>query len=206
MKIKGNYIGVGCLLLVMGCVVPGGGGDGTDDSGGGGGSSSDMMDDSLADDGDTVDGEGEADGIPGDDSSDDASEDLPVAFRLDGVWDDNGRHVIVEQNGTTVSGMYFSQYFCDVVAGPVPVNEDPSPGANVFGTFFDFEGMLSAGEDVLPGDTITGETSFCRFGNDDDSDGLDLAAMTLTVIDHDTISGEWNTVDLSGSIHLTRQQ
>ena len=49
----------------------------------------------------------------------DDSGELPTAFRLDGVWDDNGRHVIVEQNGVEVVGNYFTERYCDLDTGPV---------------------------------------------------------------------------------------
>jgi len=181
-------------------------------AGGGGDGSMDDMNGGQSGDGDSVDGmdpgtdNGGTDDGAGGDGSDDASGDLPVAFRLDGVWLDNGRNVIVEQNGTTVSAMYFSEYLCDLNGGPVPVNEDPLPGADVESTFFNFEGTLSAGEEVLPGDIIMGQVNFCIYGNDDRVNGFALADMMLTVVDQETLTGEWFTEEFFGTLTLTRQQ
>lgn len=65
---------------------------------------------------------------------------------------------------------------------------------------------------MLPGDTITGETSICNYGRES-GNGIALAALTLTVVDENTLSGEWEfdrdgdgEPDASGSIVVTRQQ
>lgn len=179
------------LTLVAGCATSGGGGTGTGDNGDGGPPPN-------------------QNGNSDNNGSSDDSGDLPTAFRLDGVWDDNGRHTIIEQNGVEVQANYFSEYICDLDLGPVPVNEDPAPGANTATASLDFRGTLNNGEDVLPGDIITGETSICLYGS---INGIVLAHLTLTVVDENTMSGKWEAdsdgdgaTDYSGSATLTRVQ
>lgn len=187
------------LIVVAGCATSGGGGSGTGGNGDGGPPTN--QNDNEATTNDNV--------SDGPDANDD-SDDLPTAFRLDGVWDDNGRHTIIEQNGVEVQANYFSEYICDLDTGPIPVDEDPAPGANTETTFFSFGGTLNNGEDVLPGDIITGKTSICLYGS---INGIILADLTLTVVDENTMSGEWEAdsdgdgeTDYSGSATLTREQ
>jgi hypothetical protein len=206
------------LALAGACAGPGGGGQGQGDDDG---ASPNQNDNANSNGGvtnppDQNDNQGtgndnEAGDPPANDNGDDSG-DLPTAFRLDGVWDDNGRHVIIEQNGDEVAANYFSEYICDLDSGPVPVDEEPTPGSETESTFLDFRGVLSSGVDVLPGDLITGETSICLFGFDG-MRGLALGEMTLSVVDENTISGEWEydgdgdaSSVLSGSILLTREQ
>lgn len=202
------------VLALSGCAAPGGGrppsdrNDNINSNGGGGGPSGGN---DNADDPDDNGSGGNDNGTAENDNGDDSGE-LPTAFRLDGVWDDNGRHAIIEQNGDQVTANYFSEYICDTDNGPVPVDEEPEPGANTESTFFNFSGVLSSGEEVLPGDLLTGETTICLFGFDGVR-GLQVAEMTLQVIDENTISGEWEydgdgdpSTILSGSIFLTREQ
>lgn len=89
--------------------------------------------------------------------------------------------------------------------------EEPTPGAQ--STVFDFEGVLNNGEDVLPGDTITGEVTTCRFGYEFLPTGFVLAPMNLVVVDENTLAGEWafdddgdGEPDNSGLITVTRRQ
>lgn len=195
------------LTFVVGCATSGGGdGDGSaptgqdDASTNGGGTGSSDQNDDPSDDPDADNN--------GNDSDD--SDDLPVAFRLDGMWEDNGRPIVINQNGAQVVATYSFAYICDLDTGPVPLSEVPDPGANTDSTFFNFDGTLNNGEDVLPGDIITGETSICLFG---DRSGIVLADLTLTVVDENTMSGDWEIdadgdgeLDYAGSIMLTREQ
>ena len=206
------------LMVSAGCGTPGGGGGGNDgppsgeddnfNSNGGGGPSVENDNQTVEDD--DADGPNDNAADAGENDNGDDSGELPTAFRLDGVWDDNGRHAIVEQNGVEVEATYFSEYICDLDTGPVPVDEEPAPGADTESTFFDFGGTLNNGEGVLPGDVITGQTSICLYGS---TRGIVLADFTLNVVDEDALSGEWEydsdgdgEPDYAGSITLTREQ
>ena len=209
------------LIIAAGCSAPGGGGMGTGGDGGGdpsanqnentstnggGGPSGENDNQTSAND----NAGGSNDNAPDSNENDngDDSGELPTAFRLDGVWDDNGRHVIVEQNGVEVEGNYFTERYCDLENGPVD-----EPGPNTDSTFFDFSGTLNSGEDVLPGDIITGEVNTCRYGFES-GNGFVLADLTLNVVDENTMSGEWESADddgdgepdFTGSISLIRVQ
>jgi len=190
-------MGIVCFSLSLGCpATPDVGvGDETNDNGG----------DPAGDDGTTG-------GTDDDAPPDDPSGDLPVGFRLDGIWDDNGRQARIEVAEEVVA-VYVVERFCDRDNGPVPIGEEPAPGADVQNTFFDFVGTLINGEDFLPGDTITGDVNICRYGYDDGVNGWVLAPFTVTVVDENTLSGEWNydsdgdgEPEASGSLLLTRQQ
>jgi hypothetical protein len=203
------------LLAISGCAAPSGGppsdeNDNVNSNGDGGGPTGQNDNGSTLNDnaptGNDNDSGANDNGSDGNDNDD--SGELPTAFRLDGVWDDNGRHVIVEQNGVEVVGNYFTERYCDREDGPVD-----EPGSNTDATFFDFRGTLNNGEDVLPGDLITGEVNTCRWGFES-GNGFVLADLTLTVVDEDTMSGEWESADddgdgepdFIGSITLTREQ
>lgn len=180
------------LAVVVGCATSGGGGGDT----GGGSGSSDQNDNQSGD--------------PNANDNADDSDDLPIAFRLDGTWDDNDRPIVIEQDGVEVVAIYSFAYICDLDSGPVPLSEVPAPEANTDSTFFSFSGTLNNGEDVLPGDKITGETSICLYGS---PSGIVLAEITLTVIDEDSISGDWEfdedgdgEPEYTGSVALTREQ
>lgn len=203
------------LLALAGCATPGGGtppSANDDVNSNGGGSGPPVQNDNEASSNDNGSSANDNDSVANDNDSgtndNDDSGELPVAFRLDGVWDDNGRHVIIEQNGIEVEANYFTERFCDPEIGPV---DEPTPGAD--STFFDFRGTLNNGEDVLPGDTITGEVTTCRYGFDSGNNGFVLADMTLVVVDEDNMSGEYEydedgdgEPDRFGSFTVTRQQ
>jgi hypothetical protein len=111
------------------------------------------------------------------------------AFRLDGVWDDNGRRVRITQAGTSVSGEFIGDYYCDLERGSLHGEETPQPDANVQTTKDDFTGTLSGTEEVAAGDTITGEVVVCRWGGS--APGIARVRLELTVEDANTLRGEY---------------
>ncbi len=133
-------------------------------------------------------------------------------FRLDGVWDDNGRLVNVAQDGTALRGDFVTDYYCDLDRGSLRGDETPAPDANVQTTTQDFTAVLSGAEDVFPGDTISGEVVTCRWGGA--APGIARVSLELTVQDKNTLTGEFiSDVDYDedgeidrGSITMTRQE
>lgn len=196
---------VAFLLWSSGCVVvTGGGGGATVDDGGGSG---DGTDDGAGND------NGNTGGSDDGGATDDDSDQLPQAIFLDGIWDDNGRRVTVTVTQDVVEAYYVEERYCDRESGPTD-----EPGDNTDSTTVDFGGTLSNGEVVLPGDTITGTSPeggiiTCRWGYEDGNDGFVFADFTLTVVDENTMSGEYRydsdgdgEPDATGSLFLTRVQ
>jgi hypothetical protein len=137
------------------------------------------------------------------------------SFRLDGVWDDAGRQVVLVQAGTEITGTHVEQFVCDLDGGPVPPGEAPPDGAETQATFLYFRGDLDGQEAVLPTDTVVGEITICRFGlpsGADPGSGLQTTPITFTVVDAFHLTGSWQmddnndgTPEASGSITLIRQ-
>ena len=95
----------------------------------------------------------------------------------------------IAQNGTAVTGTFVGDYYCDLESGSLRGEETPEPDANVQTTKDDFTGQLSGSEDVLPGDTITGEIVTCRWGGS--APGIARVRLELKVEDANTLIGEY---------------
>jgi hypothetical protein len=203
-----------CLSLVwLGCCVIVIGVDGGEDTGGGVSDLAPAGDngDGVPPAGDNVDSDGGGTDVGTDggapDVVNDNSDGLPVAFRLDGSWLDNGRETHIVTTGSQVRATYVSKFLCDRDTGPVGPNEEPAPDADLDATFQNFTGTLSRSGNVLPGDTITGTTSTCRSGYTAEQqqqsglpNGLVAAPIVITVADENTLQGVWyDSEDLDGN-------
>jgi len=118
---------------------------------------------------------------------------------LNGVWADNGRLIVMVQNGLSVSAAYIEERICD--------HQDGSGATTRYR--FDFNGTLALEGDVW---TLSGEEfGVCGYGHDDPSrNGLILTdAQAVVSTDFNTISGDWYNSDISdwvvGGVHIVRQ-
>jgi hypothetical protein len=212
-----------CLSLVwLGCCVIVVGIDDGEDTGGGGSDVAPAGDNGdgvppandngggvpLAGDNAGSDGGGTAGGTNGGAAGvNDNSDGPPGAFRLDGSWLDHGRETRIVTTGSQVRATYASKFLCNRDTGPVGLNEEPAPNADLDTTFENFTGTLSRSGNVLPGDTITGTTSTCRSGYTAEQqqqsglpNGLVAAPIVITVADENTLQGVWyDSEDLDGN-------
>lgn len=113
----------------------------------------------------------------------------PPVIDLSGRWEDNGREVIIRQEGSEVIAEYVEPYpLCDPQDG-----SEPQPYEK------DFEATLS-------GDSLTGEVTVCNWGESWGSEiGIQQADMRLGVsADGDTLTGMYDSYPDSVEMTVVR--
>jgi hypothetical protein len=98
------------------------------------------------------------------------------AVDLTGLWDDNGRQVLISQSGSSVTATYVEPYVCDHQDGTGQTSE----------TDIDFTATLD-------GRTLRGEINTCSFGSENPLGvGIKPAPFTVTLSDDSReLTGTW---------------